>query len=209
MTLDPYFHVKDDTYCYPDSNVLRNLLGINDYDELVSAEGRLTVIAMIQLDADPVKGRFDTDHLKSIHRRIFKDIYDWAGEFKTVEISKGIPFCYCANIQSQLDAIFIQLHKEDLLRSITDRAQYVSRLAYYFGELNAVHPFREGNGRTQRKFIQQLVSESGHSISFERLDSQRMIDAASDSMVCDYRKMESLISDLLTFCSNNLASDFE
>ena len=88
MTLDPYFHAKDDTYCYPDSNVLRNLLGINDYDELVSAEGRLTVIAMIQLDADPVKGRFDTDHLKSIHRRIFKDIYDWAGEFRTVEISK-------------------------------------------------------------------------------------------------------------------------
>lgn len=61
MTLDPYFHVKDDAYCYPDSNVLRNLLGVSDYDALVSAEGRLTVTAVIQLDADPVKGRFDTD----------------------------------------------------------------------------------------------------------------------------------------------------
>ena len=199
MTIEPYFHVKDDAYCYPDSNVLRNLLGITDYDELVSAEGRLTVIAMIQMDSEPVRGCFDTDHLRTIHRRIFKDIYDWAGEFRTVEISKGIPFCYCANIQSHLDSLFIQLHKENLLKDITDRDQYVSRLAYYFGELNAVHPFREGNGRTQRKFIQQLVSESGHSISFERLDPQRMIDAASDSMICDYRKMESLISDLLTF----------
>ena len=199
MTIESYFHVKDDTYCYLDSNVLRNLLGITDHDALVSAEGRLTVMAMIQLDSDPVRGHFDTDHLRYIHRRIFKDIYDWAGEFRTVEISKGIPFCYCANIQSQLDSIFTQLHKENLLKDITDRDQYVSRLAYYFGELNAVHPFREGNGRTQRKFIQQLVSESAHSISFERLDPQRMIDAASDSMVCDYRKMESLISDLLTF----------
>lgn len=159
MTIESYFHVKDDTYCYPDSNVLRNLLGITDYDALVSAEGRLTVMAMIQLDSDPVRGHFDTDHLRYIHRRIFKDIYDWAGEFRTVEISKGIPFCYCANIQSQLDSIFTQLHKENLLKDITDRDQYVSRLAYYFGELNAVHPFREGNGRTQRKFIQQLVSE--------------------------------------------------
>ena len=116
-----------------------------------------------------------------------------------MEISKGIPLCYCANIQSHLDSLFTQLHKDNLLKDITDRDQYVSRLAYYFGELNAVHPFREGNGRTQRKFIQQLVSESGHSISFERLDPQRMIDAASDSMICDHRKMEFLISDLLTF----------
>ena len=183
----------------PISNVLRNLLGITDYDELVYAEGRLTVIAMIQMDSDPVRGCFYTDHLRTIHRRIFKDIYDWAGEFRTVEISKGIPFCYCANIQSHLDSLFTQLHKENLLKDITDRDQYVSRLAYYFGELNAVHPFREGNGRTQRKFIQQLVSESGHSISFERLDPQRMIVAALDSMICDYRKVESLISDLLTF----------
>ena len=60
MTIEPYFHVKDDTCCYPDSNVLRNLLGITDYDELVSAEGRLTMMAMTQLDVDPVKGCFDT-----------------------------------------------------------------------------------------------------------------------------------------------------
>lgn len=56
MAIEPYFHVKDDTYCYPDSNVLRNLLGITDYDALVSAEGRLTVMATIQLDSDPVRG---------------------------------------------------------------------------------------------------------------------------------------------------------
>ena len=123
MTIEPYFHVKDDTYCDPDSNVLRNLLGITDYDELVSAEGRLTMMAMTQLDVDPVKGCFDTEHLRTIHRCIFKDIYDWAGEFRTVEISKGIPFCYCANIQSQLDSIFAQLHKENLLKDITDNGQ--------------------------------------------------------------------------------------
>ena len=58
MTIEPYFHVKDDAYCYPDSNVLRNMLGITDYDELVSAEGRLTVIAMIQMDSEPVRGCF-------------------------------------------------------------------------------------------------------------------------------------------------------
>jgi fido (protein-threonine AMPylation protein) len=94
MPIEPYFSIKDDTYCYPDSDVLRNKLGITDYDKLASAEG---------------------------------------------------------------------------------------------------------NGRAQRKFIQQLVSESGHTLSFEKLDSERMIKAASDSMACDYTEMELLISDLLIF----------
>ncbi|MBO7352275.1 MAG: Fic family protein [Candidatus Methanomethylophilaceae archaeon] len=199
MPIEPYFSIKDDTYCYPDSDVLRNKLGITDYDKLASAEGIITVIKMDELDKNPIRGMLDTEHLKKIHRCIFEDIYDWAGEFRTVEISKGIPFCYCANIQTQLDTVFNQLKKENYLKDINDRAQYVSRIAYYLGEINAVHPFREGNGRAQRKFIQQLVSESGHTLSFEKLDSERMIKAASDSMACDYTEMELLISDLLIF----------
>lgn len=167
MTIEPYFHVKDDTYCYPDSNVLRNLLGIIDYDELVFAEGRLTMIAMTQLDVDPVKGCFDTEHLRTIHRCIFKDIYDWAGEFRTVEISKGIPLCYCANIQSQLDSIFAQLHKENLLRDITDKDQYVSRLAFYFGELNAVQAQNRCEMRkTSTKHINNTVRSRKRSYVF-------------------------------------------
>ena len=199
MPIKPYFSIKDDTYCYPDSYVLRNKLGITDHDKLVSAEGIITVIKMDELDKNPIKGSFNTEHLRKIHQFIFEDLYDWAGEFRTVEISKGIPFCYCTNIQSQLDSIFSQLKKENYLKDLDDRAQYVSRIAFYFGEINAVHPFREGNGRAQRKFIQQLVSESGHSLSFEKLDSDRMIKAASDSMICNYSEMEMLVSDLLTF----------
>ena len=199
MPLEPYFHVEDDTYCYPGSNVLRNKMGITNSTRLATIEGTISVLKMAELDEFPLQATFDTHHLKEIHRHIFEDIYDWAGEFRTVEISKGIPFCFCANIQTQLDRLFDSLREERYLRGIDDRSLYVSRLAYYLGELNAIHPFREGNGRTQRKLLEQLVRESGHSISFESLDSERMNRASADSMVGDYSAMESLLSDILVF----------
>ena len=157
MSLEPYFHIEDDTYCYPHSSVLRNIPGIRDQAALSAVEADITMLKMMELDAHPVSGSFDTAHLMLIHRRIFEDIYEWAGEFRTVEISKGIPFCYCANIRAQLDSLLGDLRDEDCLRDIADRDTYVSRLAYYLGELNAIHPFREGNGRAQRKFVQQLA----------------------------------------------------
>ncbi|MBR7005321.1 MAG: Fic family protein [Candidatus Methanomethylophilaceae archaeon] len=158
MTVESYFHVEDDTYCYPGTDVLCNLLGIRDGTQLSLVEAQIATAEMERLDEEPVVGCFDSDHLKEIHRRIFRRIYHWAGEFRTVEISKGIPFCYCANIERELNAVLGRLRDEDCLRGTQSRDEMARRLSYYMSELNAVHPFREGNGRAQRKFIQQIAS---------------------------------------------------
>lgn len=128
MSLEPYFHIEDDTYCYPHSSVLRNIPGIRDQAALSAVEADITMLKMTELDAHPVSGSFDTAHLMLIHRRIFEDIYEWAGEFRTVEISKGIPFCYCANIQAQLDSLLGDLRDEDCLRDIADREKEARKL---------------------------------------------------------------------------------
>ena len=92
--------MPDKSYCYPNTDVLINKLGIKNAKELYEAEKRITSIEIQELSRNPLKGNFDFDHLKSIHKHIFQDIYEWAGEIRTVEIGKGNLFCTtpCINV---------------------------------------------------------------------------------------------------------------
>ena len=76
-------------------------------------------------------------------------------------MAKGNAFCPCANIGSYASLIFDELRRDDYLRSL-DEDGFVESIAYYLGEINVIHPFREGNGRAQRKFIDQLPTDAGH-----------------------------------------------
>lgn len=80
---------SSDPYTYTGTDVLRNLLDIRDRNQLAAFEANATAGRLIELDATPVGGGFDLPHLKSIHRYIFQDVYAWAGEFRTVNISKS------------------------------------------------------------------------------------------------------------------------
>lgn len=98
MPNDDYFSSKDSVYCYPDSTVLRNKLNIRSQSKLDAAESKLVVLRINELTKHPLDGGFDLNHLCSIHRYLFQDIYEWAGEIRTVDIARDIPFCYCTNI---------------------------------------------------------------------------------------------------------------
>lgn len=198
MSDEPYYDFEDPTYCYPGTNVLRNKLNIHDADSLAIAETSISMAQMIYLNLNPVEGVFDSNHLKEIHRRLFSEIYDWAGEFRTVEISKGIPFCMCANIQVCLEDLLSKLKSENYLRDIDDKGHMANRLAFYMAELNVIHPFREGNGRVQRKFIEQLAREAGFELEFKDVDSKEMILAGRESMVCNYEPMRRIIMKFLS-----------
>ncbi len=87
--------MQDNKYCYPNSNTLKNKLNIKDRYTLFEAEKELTAIRLKELQDQPILGEFNFTHLKSIHKYIFQDIYDWAGEVRTVEIGKGNLFCQC------------------------------------------------------------------------------------------------------------------
>ena len=191
---DSYGYVEDGTYCYPGTSVLRNRLDIRDATILRSVERRVTALRIAQIDAEGIAfgGRFDSRHLRSIHRFVFGDLYPWAGDYRTVDISKGSMFCLSQFIPEQLDALLGRLGDERLLDGL-GRRELVSRLAFYLGEINAIHPFREGNGRTQRVFIRQLAGRNGRLLSFAGVTESEMVSASIRSFQGDNAELERLI----------------
>ena len=183
--------MADRIYCYPNSDVLKNKIGIQDMEKLQRLERRLTMLRILELVDKPIQGKFDLQHLCLIHRYIFQYVYDWAGEIRKVDIAKGSMFCNVKFIESQAAEIFKKLKSEDYLQGLNEE-NTASRLAYYFSEINALHPFREGNGRSQREFIRTLALHIGYVINFAKVSKEEMLKASKDSFLCDYGKMEQL-----------------
>lgn len=183
--------MADRIYCYPDSEVLKNKMGIRNMEKLRQLERKLTMLRILELVDKPIDGKFDLEHLQSIHRYIFQDIYDWAGEIRKVDIAKGNMFCNVKFIEGQASEIFEKLKAENYLRGL-GKKEIVSRMAFYFSEINALHPFREGNGRSQREFIRTLALHGGYVVNFARVGKEEMIRASQDSFLCDYERMEQL-----------------
>ena len=185
-----------DPYTDPVTGVLRNKLGLRTAEELQTAEREITHAALIFLKESPVPPSYDLHHLCAIHRRIFGDIYDWAGQLRTVAIAKGSWFCLPQYIESSAAEIFGALHGESLLRGLP-RDAFTERLTYYPGEVNAVHPFREGNGRAQRAFFEQLASDAGFILDWQHLDADRNVTASAAIMHGDPAPMRKLLDELL------------
>lgn len=182
-----------DPYVYPETNVLRNLRHIRDAGQLSKFEAIATTRRTVELEHEPIQGRFDARHLQAIHHHIFQDVYEWAGAFRTVNISKsGDPFAFCEHIVSSLDQTFAELKRElHLVNSDPDR--FALRGAYYLGEINVVHPFREGNGRAQRELIRELGLHNGLMIDWRQVSREEMIEASRRSLRIDNAGLEQLL----------------
>lgn len=150
------------------SGILANRWGIEDQDLLDAAETAVTDMRLIELHSRPMAGAFDLRHLRAIHRHIFQDVYEWAGEIRTVEIAKTHLFCERGALEAEASRVFGALHLEAHLTDVP-REQFVSRAAHYYGEVNRLHPFREGNGRAQREFFRQLGLAAGWPLRWDRL----------------------------------------
>ena len=183
-----YDYEWDSNYCYPNSFILINKLGIKNGKALNEAEREITTIRISQITENPIKGNFDLKHLQAIHRFIFRDIYSWAGQLRTVNIAKGNQFCNCIYIESGSKPTFDKLKKENYLIGAS-QDDICEKLAYYLGEINVIHPFREGNGRTQRVFIENLAQVAGYKVDFSNVSAADMIEASALAFGCDYRKM--------------------
>jgi cell filamentation protein len=188
-----------DPYVYPGTNVLRNRFGIRDASELARREAQASAYRTVQLGARPLPGRYDLPHLQAFHRHLFGDLYPWAGEIRTVVIAKGDLFALPEHIVPYLTDLFTQLAAEKHLRGV-GRKELVARLTHYLAEINAVHPFREGNGRMQRAFLGQLATERGYWLAWERGDRERNIAASIAAMRGDngplHAMLDSLVDDL-------------
>lgn len=184
-----------DPYALP-HGVLRNLLGITDPGLLALAEADITNARLISLRDKPVRGNYDIDHLCRLHAHIFGDIYPWAGTLRTVEISKHTPFCPLVHLRSYAAEIFGRLRSADFLRGLT-RVEFVRGLAELYGDINALHPFREGNGRTQRAFLQQLTADAGYIVSWDAMDAERNQQASVKSFLGDNAPLQAMLDSLI------------
>jgi cell filamentation protein len=190
--------MPEDPYSDPVTGVLYNKLGLGAATELEAAEREITHAALILLDESPVPPSFDLPHLREIHKRIFGDIYEWAGRIRTVAIAKGAVFCLPQYIDSSASVIFGELHGEDCLRGLP-RDAFAGRLAHYLGEVNALHPFREGNGRAQRAFFGQLARDAGFTLSWQHLDPARNVEASAAIMRGDPEPMREMLDALIRY----------
>lgn len=163
-----------DPYCYPGSDVLRNIPGLRDAADLERFEAAITA----QRAEEPLPhGRFGAAHYRAVHRHLFQDVYRWAGRFRSVRIAKGDnAFCYPENIAPQMAQLFHELNRTNRLRGL-DRDGFAAGAAHFLAELNAIHPFREGNGRTQMVFLALLAAQAGHPLGLSQLDPIRWLDA--------------------------------
>jgi len=184
----------DDPYCYPGTAILRNIRDIRDPDALEAFEFAMSQ----QRSTEPLpEGRFDVAHYKALHRHLFQDVFEWAGEMRTVNISKGAStFCFAQFVASEMKRVFADLAERNLLRG-RDRADFASAAAHFLVELNAIHPFREGNGRTQLLFLRELSREADHGLDFSNLDPDEALGAAIAGFHGDEAPMRKLIDKLV------------
>jgi len=170
--VDPHFDSAN--------GVLRNLPGFTDERQLGQFEGARALKALIGLTIDPICGNFDQAHLQAVHKRIFAQVYPWAGELRKVNIARqgSYPFAMVQFLQRNLDRFFSELASEGHLKGLAVRA-FLDRAGVYLGELNTLHPFREGNGRTQREFIRELALEAGHTLDWSRVSQKQMYEASA------------------------------
>lgn len=171
------YHGSED-YCYPGTDILKNKLGIRDDEALTAAEREITSIKLLMLYNNPTNGIFNFEHLCAIHQCIFGDIYDWAGLIRRGEfLSKGSSiFCRGPYIKENAEKIFGTLLKENKLVGLS-KAEFIGHLSYYMGEINALHPFREGNGRTSREFFRQLALNAEYVLDFSTIHKDELLKA--------------------------------
>ena len=157
--------------CYPNTTVLVNKFGIKNQEELDRVEKQITLLRAVQAEQETKFENVDFEFYKNTHRRIFADVYEWAGTVRTINISKkGTVFCNACEIERIGRLKFERLKKQNYLRKM-DSGNFLDELTDLYHELNMLHPFREGNGRTLRLFVTLLVRNTGGDIDFNNTDS--------------------------------------
>lgn len=185
-----------DPYLDSDSGVLVNRLGITDPDEFATVEAALTASRLVDLEQHRLPGAYDLTHLQAFHRYIFGDIYAWAGELRTVSIAKGGLFCLPQHLSTYAAEVFGKLATDEWLRGLP-RERFVAKLAELVADINALHPFREGNGRTQRAFVSQLAHDAGHHIAWVRMDAEQNTAASAASLRGDLTPLQAMFEQLV------------
>ncbi|MFU8797089.1 MAG: Fic/DOC family protein [Gammaproteobacteria bacterium] len=183
-----------DPYCYEGTDILKNLADCRDQQSLDKFEADMVAINLFRLTEEPIINKqFGSDYLQETHRRIFDGIFEWAGQYRhntghMVKKRNGhiVTYANSTHIIRELNKVFSSLSEENYLKDL-DMKKFVTRVAYYYGELDAIHPFREGNSRTLRKFMADLSIQAGYRLDWSQIaeddESRKKLYVARDLAV--------------------------
>ena len=173
--------------CYEGTTCLVNKLGIRDEKKLSEIEAQITFAKAVMLEETPIDDDFGFEHFKKIHDFLLCDLYEWAGQTRTVDISKKrTKFLDATSIESIGTKCFAKV-KDGYFENLSFD-EFVKRIAEFYNDVNYIHPFREGNGRTQRIYFTQLIRHYGYDINFADVDTDELMIATiqASSGVMDF-----------------------
>lgn len=187
--MDKYDAISDH-YCYKGTAILKNKLDIQDLSTLENAEREITALTIenIHFSQPP----YDLGYMRKLHRELFSELYEWAGELRNVDISKGgTRFCNWTRIDAEAQRIFAEMQREDWLSGLS-KDRFCEKLSEYYCELNVIHPFREGNGRVQRLLFEHIALAAGYELVWEGVQQNEWIQANIDGFNVNYEAMASI-----------------
>tara|TARA_R110002073_G_scaffold211794_7_gene372144 strand:+ start:2512 stop:3120 length:609 start_codon:yes stop_codon:yes gene_type:complete len=186
---DKYFSADQDPYRNPQTHTLKNIPDLQTASQLKAFE-EVIFQANFQEATDNITSRklIDLSGWMAVHHICFSEVYEWAGQLRTIRIAKGnTVFSYPENIEQEANKLFKKLN--ELLHS----NQLTSALAAeYFAEINILHPFREGNGRTQRILFTEVYRRIGYWVNYDLTDQEEMIKAMIAGYNGDYDPVKGL-----------------
>ena len=182
--------------CYEGTTCLVNKLGIRDEKRLSEVEAQITFAKAVMLEETPIDDDFGFEHFKKIHEFLLCDLYEWAGQVRTVDISKKrTKFLDAASVESIGTKCFAKV-REGYFENLSFD-EFVKRIAEFYNDVNYIHPFREGNGRTQRIYFTQLIRHYGYDINFADVDTDEL-------MIATIQASSGVIDFLVEFFENSI-----
>lgn len=177
--------MREDPYSYAGTNVLKNKLGIEDAQQAKQFEAAASSVRLAELKVNPIKGDYDLAHLQAIHKHTFKDVYEWAGQVRDVELAKGKPaerslFTFTEKIESYAANVSSDIRTANYFKGLP-KEEWAEKMAKTYADINTLHPFREGNGRVTRVYMGELAKEAGYALDYSRTDKNTWNQAAIQS----------------------------
>ena len=183
--------------CYPNTTVLINKLGIQDQSELNSVERQFVLLKSSQAEQETIFKNIDFNFYKELHKQLFGDLYEWAGTVRRMNISKkGTIFCNFEDIERIGTLKFQRLAEQNYLKGLT-KSRFIDELTEFYHDMNMLHPFRKGNGRTLRLFITLLVRNAGYTLNFSDCDNDLLMIATIKAAQGDFSLLKEVFSELV------------
>lgn len=178
-------------YTYKNSDTLKNKLDIRDEKKLKKYETEMVAFKMSTINKANIKRTYDEEHIKKIHRHLFDEVYNFAGEYRKENITKeNFRFSEYEYIPDNIKLI---LNKIDIDKfkniSFEELIVFISQI---MTDLNVLHPFREGNGRATREFIRELLEDLGYEINWFLIDYDDILKASIKAVVDETEQIELL-----------------